>query len=293
MGQRLAGRLLLVCLLLCGPSCKREEATAPNVGVASLVPAATDMILAMGLGDTLVGVSNWEPDHPLTQHLPRVGDYRTIDWEQLSRARPRLLIVQFAEHKMPAGLLERASELGIEVLNVRLDRVADIRTTMLQLGQRLRAGEQAEQAWNEVQAALDEAATAAQARPRARVLIAMSAEPFHLVGRGTFINDLLEAAGGENVMDDSRPAYPTLDAEALGALDAEVVVVLLPGASLQRREEVRRVWELQRQVKAVREGRVHLVDLPTALIPGACVKETVRTFSRLLSDAPATGRSTG
>src|SRR5690348_14403504 len=102
MGQRRARRFrqtffaaaALVCVALFG--CDREPgssvAGAPTStpamscpSIASLVPAATDLIIAMGSGDQLVAISNFDQDRPETHGLPKVGDYLTNDWERLAQ----------------------------------------------------------------------------------------------------------------------------------------------------------------------------------------------------------------
>src|SRR5262245_60562798 len=68
--------------------------------VVSLVPACTDLMIGIGASDHLAGVSNFDDNtRPELTGLPKVGDYRSIDWEQLSRLRPNLMVVQFSEDK--------------------------------------------------------------------------------------------------------------------------------------------------------------------------------------------------
>src|SRR5581483_8886968 len=101
MGQRANNRpavwiFVLLALLLSAGSCDRNKSTstpAPartadhKIKIASLVPAATDLIVGMGAADHLVAVSNWDTDRPEIKQLPRVGDYQTIDWDRSCRNR--------------------------------------------------------------------------------------------------------------------------------------------------------------------------------------------------------------
>src|SRR5438046_742509 len=132
--------IVLTALALSFVSCDRAP-TAPaattqsKITVASLVPAATDVILNMGAGDHLVAVSNWDPKLPELDRLPRVGDYRTVDWEKIAEVKPNMMIVQFAPGKMPAGLEDKARSMGIRIANIKLNRLDDIFTTIDQLGE--------------------------------------------------------------------------------------------------------------------------------------------------------------
>src|SRR5947209_7829870 len=128
MGQfRNAPLWSLTLVIAALTSCEKKEppgVSAPDAKhptVASLVPAATDLILAMGLGNHLLAVSNFEPSRDPTRNLPRVGDYQTTDWERLRALHPDLMIVQIAPDRLPAGLVQRAQEMNIRLVNVKLD----------------------------------------------------------------------------------------------------------------------------------------------------------------------------
>src|SRR5205823_4046816 len=101
------------------PTASTQPSALQFVKVASLVPAATDLILGMGAGDHLVAVSNQESSTVLGQNLPRVGDYQATDWETLAALRPQLMIVQIEPSHLPEGFTRKAAELGIQLLNVR------------------------------------------------------------------------------------------------------------------------------------------------------------------------------
>src|SRR5436305_12578688 len=80
------GLVLTLSLLSCDRS-KQSAASGKGRKIASLSPAATDMLIGLGAKDHLVAVSNYESS-PESKDLPRVGDYQTTEWETLSRLRP-------------------------------------------------------------------------------------------------------------------------------------------------------------------------------------------------------------
>ncbi len=79
-------------------SCSKPANVADNNSaaptVASLVPAATDLIVGMGARDRLVAVSSYDDKRPDVRQLPRAGNYETIDWELLRSLHPTVLITQ-------------------------------------------------------------------------------------------------------------------------------------------------------------------------------------------------------
>ncbi len=118
----------------CNRPTPATTANPTTATIASLVPAATDLILGMGARDHLVAVSNWDPQLPELAGLPRVGDYRTVDWEKIAELHPTHMIVQFAPDKMPAGLADKAAAMHIQLVNIRIYRLDDIYTAIDQLG---------------------------------------------------------------------------------------------------------------------------------------------------------------
>jgi ABC-type Fe3+-hydroxamate transport system substrate-binding protein len=71
--------------------------------VASLSPAGTDILVAIGAQDHLIAVSNYDLGKPAIAGLLGAGDYLTVDWERLSTLRPDVLVVQAREEAAPAA----------------------------------------------------------------------------------------------------------------------------------------------------------------------------------------------
>src|SRR5687767_6500759 len=130
------GLLTLTLLLACVVGCDRSgtpTSSSKHRKIASLVPAATDMLLGMDAADHLVAVSNYDTAAAV-KDLPRVGDYQTTDWETLARLRPDAMIIQLTPERVPQGLKDRAKQLNIELVNVKIDRLEHVFDAMQQLG---------------------------------------------------------------------------------------------------------------------------------------------------------------
>ena len=303
MGQRLAGlsrgifSLFFISALVHLSGCDRQGATAEpqptpgastkpaHVTVASLVPAATDLILGMGAGEQLVAVSNWDAERAEIQKLPRVGDYRSIDWEKLGALRPQVMIVQFRADKMPAGLGERAAELGITLVNVKNNRLADLYETLDVLGDTLQQRPKSDAAKHQIQSELETIQKHVAAKPPVRTLLLRTAGELASVGGGNFLDELLTLAGGRNVLEGGDNSYPTLDRERLLALDPEMILYLLPGASQQVIDQAKASLASLGQLQAVKSGRVHVLTESYVLVPGYNVPNIASRFAELLHPA--------
>jgi len=267
-------------------SCDQPKAKPPStqeiITVASLVPAATDLIDGMGARDHLIAISNWDPNRDDYASLPRVGDYRSIDWERITQLQPRVMIVQFREDKKPAGLEEKSRELNIRLVNVHNNDLADVYTTLDQLGDALNERAKSDQTKTRIAKQISAVADHVKDRPHVTALIVRSSSGFDVVGGGNFMDELLTIAGGRNVMGGGENSYPTIDRELLLKLDPEVILQTLPGSAPQVLEQARAMWKSIPDLRAVKHNRVHLLTEDFLLLPGANVGRIAEIFAEKL-----------
>lgn len=293
MGQRPARIALLFLAALIGvlgcvgAGCDRSSSwpatTARKDGsVASLVPAATEMLIGLGAGDRLVAVSNFDVQREGTRGLPRVGDYQTTDWERLAALRPVSMVTQFAPDRLPPGLVQKSDELGIRLVNVKINRLDDIYTTMETLGQTIGNPAKGRDAVAALKQKLNDVARAS-AGPRVRALIVLDDSGRGVAGQNNYLDDILTLAGGENVMRGVTTPYPSIDRELLFHLDPEVVFILLPDASAQVRTNAQRIWQSMPRLQAVRNGAVHVYTQWWAQLPTQHVGELAEVFSKAMN----------
>jgi iron complex transport system substrate-binding protein len=193
--------------------------------VVSLAPSLTDIVLGLGAQERLVGVSRFDDDARV-KGLPRVGGLLDPNLEAVVQLHPDLVLALDGAVEAPTlGALRRA---GLNVLALRHDALpqvfASVRAVAAALGQP-EAGER-------MQARLEAQLGAVRARARGqralRVALVIGWRPLVLAGRGSYLEPLLEAAGGVNVAA-SALAWPTSSMEALLAAPPEVVVDGAPG----------------------------------------------------------------
>jgi len=287
--------ILIVVFLLhtvtagCGRSDSGKSshlAPRKNPTIASLVPAATDLIVGMGAGDHLVAVSNYDLITEASG-LPRVGDYQNIDWEKLAQIRPNVLISFYGSGHMPEGFIEKTREFNISPINVHLDRLDEIYEGIIKLGDACNEPQKAIAERDRLKGGIEAVRQRYKGQPRVRALIAIGSTGADVAGQGTFFDDLLQAAGGENVVTGSHP-YVTLDREALSALKPDVILQMLPGKGSQTAEQARAAWNSLSDVPAVRDNRVMIYTDDYIMQPGPHLAEIAGKFAAALH--PDNGR---
>ena len=260
--------------------------------MVSLSPAATDLLAAMGLGERVVGVSTQEPATSPLGDRPRVGDYFRTDWEQITALHPGYMIVQGRLDRMPRGLAERAVAKKIELIDLQIDRAADVLGAIDQIGAAIDAGARATALRAQIEAELNqvrqEVARQAKLEPavrKLRVLIVINEEGTSGVGRATFLDDLLTTAGGENVL--LTDGYPMLDREKVRDLAPDAVLQLLPGADDAAVARAKSNWTRLADTPAVKNGRVYIFRDADVLIPASRIGALAKAFyDRLYGQAP-------
>jgi iron complex transport system substrate-binding protein len=264
-------------------------ATRPaGATVASLVPAATDLIIAMGRSDRLVAVSNYDSPRGVDKPLPKVGDYQNTDWEQIRTIRPTVMIRQFAPDRVPPGLTERCGELGIRLVNLRFGRLEDVFTSLDTIGQAIDVPADAAALKAKVQAQLDAVRLRAIGQPKPRVLLVLDEAAENVIGPGEFLDDLLKIAGAVNAAGGMKNPYPSIDREMLRSLDPDVIIQLLPEATPQKLSQAKQTWAGLGELKAVRSGRIDQLTDWYVLQPGAHVGDIAEQLSHCIHPAPTT-----
>ena len=263
-------------------------ATGPAVKtVASLVPAATDLLIGMGAADRIVAVSTFDAD-PAVKGLPRVGDYQTIDWEQLAALRPAVMVVQYGVDRVPPGLMSRAAGLGIEVVNVKFDRLEDVFQQVERLGEAADLTVGASAFSNRLRGQLQAVRSRVKGRPAVPTLLTLDAKAALSAGPGTYLDDVLTVAGGRNVLGEDRGGYPQIDREILLALRPAAVVQLMPAAPPQSLAEAAKTWSQLPTLPAVRDRRIYPMTDPWVLLPGAHVGDLAEQMAAALHPEAAT-----
>jgi ABC-type Fe3+-hydroxamate transport system substrate-binding protein len=245
------------------------------------------MLLGMGAGDHLVAVSNYE-FAPEVKNLPRVGDYQTTDWETLARLHPDVMVIQIAPERLPPGLRQRADELGIELVNVKIERLEDVFTNLEQLGAVAGEPDKGRAAARKLRGRFDAIRAACASRPSVSTLLVRDENGREVIGPDTFLDDLLGVVNATNAARELGTRYPSIDREKLLAFRPEAVIVLLPGAKPQTLDAAARFWASITDLPAVRNGRVRTIVDDYALVPGPRLADLAQKMADCLHTPSST-----
>jgi ABC-type Fe3+-hydroxamate transport system substrate-binding protein len=253
-------------------------ATQPITTIASTVPAATDLLVGMGAQSHLVAVSSYDD----VDHLPKAGDYQTIDWELLASLHPSVLITQMKPELQSAGFKARAAGLHITPVNVQIENLDDIFNAIDVLGNALKDTAMSAAAKHQMHDRLAGVRNRVAGEKAVRTLIVTGGTPDFIAAPGGYLDDLLNIAGGVNAAPASSQHWPSIDREKLLSLQPDAIIQLMPGASSQEKQQAAGIWKQYPQIPAVAAGRVYPINADYALKPGWHVTDLAEQFSRCL-----------
>jgi iron complex transport system substrate-binding protein len=225
--------------------------------IISLAPSVTETLFALGLGDRIVGVTSYCDYPPEARTKESVGDTLRPSIERIIALKPDLVIISTASQLEQA--LGRLDELGIPVY-VSTPRDLDSALRSIErIGEIAGIAERAREVTVELRSRIEAVRLRVAAGNRPRVLFILGSEPLITAGRASFINDLIERAGGRSISADETAEYPQFSLETAVARQPEVIFLQAGEDELPAR---------LKQTPAALGGRVHRLDDALLLRPG-------------------------
>jgi iron complex transport system substrate-binding protein len=265
---------------------QRETAQRPPQRIISLIPSATETIVAFGAADRLVARTAFDVQ-PALAHVPSVGEGLTPSLEQLTVLKPDLVVAW--PDNASRSVIGRLEEFGVRIYSPQVQTLADLRETTLELGRILGLQGAADSLVKAIDSGLRSVRAAVSGRERISVFYVIWYDPPTTSGSGTFIDELIELAGGRNVFADAPGLWPQVSMEEVVSRQPGIILVSQTESTpIDLERFVSSVgW---RELQAVREGRVVQVDANLYNRPGPRVAEAAQKLASLLHPAAFTAQ---
>ena len=276
---------LLVVLALAVLCLKAEE---PPRRIISASPSITEMLYALGLGDRVVGVTEFCHYPPEVREKPKIGSYLRPNIETVLAMQPDLVVV-LREH---GALADRLRDVGLDVFAVQHNDLEGIYDSLLSLGERVGVASVAEQGVGEIKQFLAGVSAKTTSLPRRSVMFIVGRTPgtiqdLVVVGKGSFLNELIHMAGGRNVFADAPNFYPRIPREEIYARRPDVIIDMgdmsdTDDVTEEHKRSVAELWQQIPSLPAVKEGRVYPVAEDIFVVPGPRVVEAAESLFRMI-----------
>jgi iron complex transport system substrate-binding protein len=259
--------------------------TAQPRRIVSTAPSMTETLFALGLGDRVVGVSQYCHYPPEATKRPKIGSYLRPNVEAIVGLRPDLVILQAKTPESVAGQLER---MKLPVLQVEHGDLEKMFSGIREIAARCGVPERGTKLESEIRARLDAIRRRTAGRPRRSLVFIVGRSPGSLdniiaVGKGSYLNELIAIAGGVNSLATTALPYPKLSLESMLGLNPDVLVDMgdmaeTVGVTEEHKRQVVALWRRQPALKS----RVYAVASDIFVVPGPRVAEAAESFEQML-----------
>ncbi|MFO8144418.1 MAG: cobalamin-binding protein [Candidatus Syntrophosphaera sp.] len=267
--------LQILCLILAAflISCQSGGEERSGLRIVALSPEVAEIIAALGGAEDIVGLTQ-ECDHPPSlDKIQKVGKFGSVKREAILALKPDLVFTSALEQE---ALTQELLKMGLRVEQVYPRSLDDLPRNVLRIGSLIDREQEARALADSIAIAINEmrAKTAGTARPK--VYLEIYRDPLMSVSDDSFVGEVIEAAGGDNIFSTLERDYARIKAENVVTAKPDIIICF----SQDNRENIlaRKGWQ---DIPAIQNERVYFEsDIDPDLILQATPR-TVQGIRRL------------
>ncbi|MHB8994184.1 MAG: ABC transporter substrate-binding protein [Armatimonadota bacterium] len=252
--------------------------------IISLAPSLTELLFALGLGDRIIGVTEWCKYPPEALKKPKVGGYINSSQEKIVSLAPDVI---FCTRGTPQTFMQSLRGSGLKVFAVDQTDLHQVVTRMIVIGHICGVRPQAQELAGQISAlrnTLREKTLAISEADKPRVLFLVEISTLFVAGPGSYQDDILKECGTINIAQTGKP-FASLSEEVVVTSNPQVLII--PSDQLGKLTKEQMLEKLRKEpmwgsLTAVREG--NLIVIPTAeiSIPGPRLVQGIKALARQL-----------
>ncbi len=248
----------------------------PPRRIISLAPSVTEALFALELDDRIIAVTTYCDYPAAARQKEKIGDTLHLNLERIISLRPDLIVISTASQL--ENLTRRLDELAIPVFVTNPRTVREVVASLRSLGRLTGAEATAETVALEMERRIAEVERRVSGLFRPKALYVLQTGPLITVGGKTFLNDLIELAGGVSISVSETADYPQFSRETVAARRPDVIIAPLShGSELVSEQSLTRDFA---RTPAVVRGRILRVDPDLVDRPGPRLVDGLEQLAR-------------
>jgi len=246
--------------------------------IISLAPSNTEILFALELDDRIMGVTTYCDYPEKAKAKDKIGGFKDVNIEKVVSLKPDLVLATGGVQEPIVKELER---LKVTVFALDPKNLDDIITGIREVGRLTGKTEAAQRVVKKMQSVIEDVRKKVTGLKgeRPKVFYEVWNEPLMTAGPGTFMNDLIRLAGGENIAADAKTQYPQYSLEMLIERDPDVIIASKGSMGDPGKIREREGWE---NISAVKNGRVHVIDENLVVRPGPRIVQGLREVAKAI-----------
>jgi len=250
---------------------------AAELRIVSTAPSTTEILFALGLGDSIVGIDVSSTYPPETANIEKVGDFNGFDIEKVIGLEPTVV---FAGNGLQHEDIARLKEAGVTVVASEATYYDDIAKSITLVGSVVgKEGEAAAlcEQIKRVETAVKKKAAAFEYKPSVYYVMGIGEYGNWTSGKGSFINSVLEMAGGVCVTADTESEWLEYPLEDLVTADPDVLIVSQEIAEADLKAAVG-----YSELTAVKNRHYYFINPDIINRPGPRITEALQTVQQAI-----------
>ncbi|HLD15913.1 MAG TPA: cobalamin-binding protein [Candidatus Nanoarchaeia archaeon] len=244
--------------------------------VVSLAPSCTEILFALGLGDKIVGVTRF-CDYPNeAKKIHKVGGWLDNDFEDIIKLRPDLV---FTSTFLQDKTVSKLKKLGIKVVHSDPKTLEDVFDSIRKIGEAVNKMKEAEHIVSVMKIKIKKVAEPYYLDKKPKIYI----EEWHKppTASGNWVPDMVKLAGGKSFARAGKISAK-VDLKKLKKFNPDVVIISWCAFGLRARKEDLTKREGWNSLKAVKEGKIYVVDDNLLNRPGPRLAEGVKVLAEIM-----------
>ena len=257
-------------------------ASSTPTRIIAAAPNLVEILFALQLQENIVGVPIDADFPPEALQKPKIGSFWQPNIEAIIAAQPDLVItLAFSQQKSLAHRLDR---IGCSTLTLNIEKVEDLFNAIKEIGAATNSTHAAEKLLTSIKAQLFNISTQIDKNNKPKVLWVVQRNPLRVAGTTTFVNEIIQIAGGKNAIGPTPHKYPPIGAEIVYACAPDVIIEPAMGKSGLEDQQLsaRNFWAKFESIPAVKNSRIYVIDGDTVSRLGPRLHIGARTVANCL-----------
>ena len=265
--------------------------------IISLTPVGTEILFALGQGDSIIGVTNFCDYPPEATKKPKMGDFAALNFEMLMSMKTDLLLLQ----DMHMQFTPQLDRLKIPYIVMKQNTIDEICDSITRLGKICSAQDKAQKLVSGIRADVKLVTSKVKGLDKPKVLLCVSRElserqinSFYVAGNNNFYGEMIALAGGENAVTEKKISYPQVSLEGLMTINPNVIIDLVGDKTFYHSKDkidvdtifnekyLKGQWQRSAKVDAVNKGRIYIMQGTVYLRPGARSGMILKAFAKAI-----------
>jgi len=250
--------------------------------IIALSPSINEIIFALGAGESIVANTDYALFPKESMNIPKVGGYFSPSLEKIVALNPSLVVMQQNNHK----LSQKLEKLGIKTKVVQIDKLKNIKKTILDMGDILNKNEEAEKIVKNINEELKSLHNIVHDK---KILIVFGrnttlSKQVYVAGQNLYFDEIINESNNTNALQSSRKGQPILNMENIIASNPNIVLLLARcDADSISNKELIKLWK-ELPISASKNDAIYINNHIYASMPSDRLVLFLKDFHELLKD---------